>query len=166
MQSHYYKASDPGEAFEKASKDPQTWNFEFATLEAFKTMTTAIRDGSAVILPMGVDPLYACSRGDFRVATKMEGFGIAVVSIKGHESGVQDPAAAEVLAFHRYHRGEALYAKQLLVHSQHVETIDKLDAAYALLEGTPLRPMIERGNGTVKVEVDGEEYEKPTFVVH
>ena len=83
MQSHYYKASDPGEAFEKASKDPQTWNFEFATLEAFKTMTTAIRDGSAVILPMGVDPLYACSRGDFRVATKMEGFGIAVVSIKG-----------------------------------------------------------------------------------
>ena len=165
MQSHYYEASDPAEAFEKASKDPKTWDFDFATLVAFQAMATALQDGSAVITPMGVDPCYACSRGNFRVATKLKGFGIAVVSITGHEVGVADPAAAEVLAFHRYHRQQALYADQLLVHSQHVETIDRLDAAYALLEGTPVRPMIERGEGTVKVNVDGKEYERPTFVV-
>ena len=35
MQSHYYEASDPAEALEKASKDPRTWDSDFATLEAF-----------------------------------------------------------------------------------------------------------------------------------
>lgn len=166
MQSHYYEASDTAEAFEKASKDPGTWDSDFATLEAFQTMATAIRDGSAVITSMGVDPFYACYRGNFRVSKKPKGFGIAVVSITGHEAGIEDPAAAEVLAFHRFHRGKALYAYQLITYSESVNTIDELDAAYALLEGAPLRPMIERGKEKVKVIVDGEEYEKPKFVVN
>jgi hypothetical protein len=165
MQSHYYEVSDPAEAFEKASKDPRAWDFDFATLEAFQAMATALRDGSAVITAMGVDPFYACSRGNFRVAKKPKGFAIAVVSITGHEAGVANPAAAEVLAYHRYHRRKAVYADPLLVHSQHVVTIEQLDAAYALLESTPLRPMIERGEETVTVIVNGEEYQRPTFVV-
>lgn len=41
MQSRYYEVSDPTEAFEKASKDPRTWDFDFATLEAFQAMATA-----------------------------------------------------------------------------------------------------------------------------
>ena len=165
MESHCYEANVPAEAFEKASKDPATWDNDFATLEAFQTMAAALRDGSAVIMRMGIDPLYACHRGNFKVATKTKGFAIAVVSITGHEVGIADPAAAEVLAFHRYNRGKALYADQLLVHSEHIETIDQLDAAYALLGGAPLRPMIKRGAEVVKVKAGDKECERATFMV-
>jgi hypothetical protein len=162
MPSSYYEASDPAEAFQKASRDLATWNYDFGTLEAFQAMA-AIRDGSAFIPRIGTDPLCACRLGHLRISRKPNGFAIAVVTITGPESGIADPAAAEVLDLHRYRRGQAFHSEQLLIYSQPVDTIEQLDAAYALLEEALL---IERGQGMVTVTWDGEEYERPIYVLN
>ena len=166
MQSHFYDADDAAGAFEKASRDPERWEYDFATLDAFQAMAAAIRDWSAVIGEIGGDQVYSCERGTFKVAATQNGCGIAVVKVAGYEVGIDDPAAAEVLALHRYHRGESLYADQLLVHSNHVETIEQLDAAYLLLESVPLRPLINRCQEMVAVMVGDNRFQRHTFVVH
>jgi hypothetical protein len=162
MNIHRYQASSPAEAFEMASKDSKNW--DFAAMDALTQMAEAIRNGFTPTMTIGSGKTYACAAGSFLMFDDEphRGYGISLVGLTGHEVGIDDPAAQEVLDHHREHRGQELYAYRLLTWSQHIDSIDDLDEAYKnLLEGD----LIEKTGRTVGVTVDDAQYERPAYVV-
>jgi hypothetical protein len=159
MDIHYYKAASLAHAFEIASKDTATW--EFPAMETLAELAEHARRGSLKGMQMGLGTIYACTRGQFKVnVDSKKGYGVALLSLTGRESGVEDPAAAEILEYHRDRPEEELYADQLLVWSGNVSDINALDAGYELL----LRAQfLVKTDSTVQVTVGDAPVERPKY---
>lgn len=100
-------------------------------------------------------------RGQFQVFTDpKKGIGISLLSLTGREAGIDDPAAAEILDYHRDRPGEELYADQLIVFSKNVADINGLDAGYELLMRAGF---LSRTESIVEVTVGDEKVERPKF---
>jgi hypothetical protein len=160
MDIHYYIASSPAEAFEMASKDTTTWGFP--EMDALAEMGQLLREGHEPPQE-GLGKSCFCTRGWFKLfGPEARGYGIALVVLQGHECGIDDPAAQEVLDHHREHRGEEMYAEALLVYSEHVSGIDDLDRAYKmLLDGN----LIKKTDKTVTVMDGYQKHQRPTYLV-
>jgi hypothetical protein len=160
MDIHYYIASSPAEAFELASKDTTRWGFP--EMDALTEMAELLRDGHEPRQD-GRGKSCFCAHGWFKLfGPAAKGYGIALVLLQGHECGLDDPAAQEVLNHHREYRGEEMYAEALLVHSEHVSGIDDLDRAYELLLAGNL---IERTDKTVTETNGDKKHQRPTYRV-
>lgn len=160
MNISYYKANSPAKAFEIASKDTKTWRFP--EMDALSEMAQLLSDGYRPPQD-GLAKSCYCSRGWFKLfGPEAKGYGIALVQLKGHESGIADPAAQEVLDYHREHRGEELFAEALLICAEHISSIEDLDTAYEkLLAGH----LIEKTTKTVTVTNGDESHRRPAYRV-
>src|SRR6516165_6794316 len=99
MDIYFYKATSPAEAFEMASKDTKTWGFP--EMDALTEMARLLREGYQHHQD-GLAKSCFCSRGWFKLfGPEAKGYGIALVQLQGHESGIANPAAQEVLEYHR-----------------------------------------------------------------
>ncbi len=100
MEAHSYNADSLADAFEMASKDATTW--DFPAMEALAELAECAREGSLTGLQTGLGKIYACTRGQFKVyGDSKTAYGIALLILFGRESGIDDPAAAEILEYHR-----------------------------------------------------------------
>jgi len=158
MEIDYYKASSPAEAFEMASKDTKTW--AFPEMDGLTEMAQLLRNGYTPKQD-GMAKSCFCSRGWFKLfGPGARGYGIALVVLKGYEAGIDDPAAQEVLDHHREHRGQEMYAEALLTCSEHISSIEDLDAAYEkLLSGN----LIVKTNKTVTVTDGDQKHQRPAY---
>ncbi len=159
MDIYYYKTDSLADAFEMASKDPRTW--DFPAMEALAELADNARAGTLAGMKMGLGTIYACTGGQFKVnVDSNKGYGIALLSLTGRESGIDDPTAAEILEYHRNRPDQDLYADQLLVFSENVLDINALDAGYDLLLQAQF---LVRTNSTVPVTVGEATVERPKY---
>ena len=138
MNIYYYNAATPADAFDSASKDATRWSF--AEMLGLGRMAEAIRSGFIPAKRPGNKWACFCECGFFLLfgPNQTKGYGISVVLLKGHETGIDDPIAQEILDFHRVHRAKECFASPLLTWSQHISSIDDLDRGYHLLEQAQL----------------------------
>jgi hypothetical protein len=160
MDIHFYRANSPAEAFEVASKDTKKWGFP--EMDALTEMARLLRDGYEPRQD-GMAKSCFCSRGWFKLfGPEAKGYGIALVQLQGHEVGIADDAAQEVLDHHREHRGEEMYAEALMVCAEHISSIEDLDAAYEkLLAGN----LIVKTGKTVTVTDGDKKHQRPAYRV-
>lgn len=161
MNIHYYKADSLADAFELASRDTKTWTFP--AMEALTELAADARKNSLRGEKVGMGVIYSCSLGHFQVfddSKKVKEYGIALVGLNGRESGIDDPAAAEILEFHRDRPEKELYAEQLLVFSEYVPDINVLDAGYELLTQAKF---LVRTDSIVQVTAGDEKVERPKY---
>lgn len=158
MEIHYYKARSPAEAFEIASKDTKKWGFP--EMDALMEMAQLLRDGYTPKQD-GMAQSCVCGRGWFKLfGPEAKGYGIALVMLQGHEAGIDDPAAQEVLDHHREHAGEEMYAEALLAYAEHISSIEDLDAAYEKLLASNL---IVQTNKTLTVTDGDKKHQRPAY---
>jgi hypothetical protein len=159
MDIHYYKTDSLADAFEMASKDTKTW--DVPAMEALAELAAGARSGSLSSTHIGLGRIYACTRGQFKVNfDSKKGHGIALVSLTGRESGIDDPTAAGILEYHRDRPEEELYADQLIVLSENVLDINALDAGYEQL----LRArFLVQTDSTVQVAAGDAMVERPKY---
>lgn len=161
MESYHYKADSLAEAFEMASKDTKTWTFP--AMEALAELAALARKNSLRGNKVGMGKIYSSSLGHFQVfddSKKVKGYGIALVALIGRESGIDDPAAAELLEFHRARPEVELYADPLVGFSEHIADINGLDAGYELLMRAGF---LSRTDAIVEVTVGDEKVERPKY---
>jgi hypothetical protein len=129
-------------------------------MDALTEMAQLLRDGYTPKQD-GMAKSCFCGRGRFKLfGPEAKGYGIALVMLQGHEAGIDDPAAQEVLDYHREHPGEEMYAEALLVYAEHISSIEDLDVAYEkLLAGN----LIVKTNKTVMVPDGDEKHQRPAY---
>ena len=159
MVIYYYNTDSLSDAFEMASKDARTWSFP--EMEALSELAVSARHGLLNGTRMGQHTIYSFTGGQFVVIVDPnKGYGIALLTLTGHEFGIDDPAGAEILAYHRDRPEVELYADQLIVFSENIQDINQLDAGYELL----LRAkFIVRTDSTVLVTVGDATAERPKY---
>ena len=130
MNIYRYQAASPADAFEAASKDASRWNFN--EMLALGEMADKLRNGYPLNAQRNTIKSCICKAGFFKLFENdlPRGYGIGCICLFGHESGVADDAAQEILDFHREQPEQATYAAPLLVWSEYVSTISELDRGY------------------------------------
>jgi hypothetical protein len=116
-------------------------------------------------MTLGSGRVCPCAGGTFMLfedKLKVRGYGIALQMLSGHEEGIDDDAAREILKYHRDRLDQEFFADQLLVWADHIGSLADLDRGYALLEEANL---IERTNKTVNVTEGDKQNRRPAFVV-
>ena len=158
MDIHYYQANSHFEAFELASKDTKNWGFR--EMDALTEMAQLLRNG---YMPQKEGMATSCfsSRGWFNLfSSDAKGYGIGLVSLQGHEAGIDDLAAQEVLEHHREHRDQEMYAGSLLIFAEYISSIKDLDAAYEKLLAAKLMVKL---NKTVTVANGDKKFRRPAY---
>jgi hypothetical protein len=133
MNIYRYQAASPADAFEAASKDASHWNFN--EMLALAEMADKLRNGYPLNAQRSTIKSCVCKAGFFKLFEDdlPRGYGIGCICLFGHESGVADDAAQEILDFHREQPEQATYAAPLLVWSEYISKIAELDRGYELL---------------------------------
>ena len=163
MEIRYYKVGSPAEAFDEASRDTKYWRF--AEMDALAEMAQRFRDGFSPTMRLGSGKVCPCTQGSFMLfddKLQDEGYGIGLQVLHGHEVGIDDDVAQEILDYHQDRLDQEFFADQLLVWADHVASLDDLDRGYAVLEETHL---VERTGGAVTVSYDGKQHRRPAFIV-
>lgn len=162
MMIYYYQTETPAEAFDAASKDDAHWNH--AERMALGEMATAFREGFTPSEHLGSGRICSCDSAAFLLFDDNggRGYGISLLQLPGHESGIDDPVAQELLDLHRIRRGEAFFADSLLIWSASRATLADLDHGYQLLVQARF---IDRTDTMVTIK-DGnaESHQRPAFM--
>lgn len=159
MEIHYYKTDSVAVAFAMASKDAKNWDFR--TLKALAELAAETCAGLLQRIKMGMSTICTNSGGQFNVFLgSKRGIGIGLLSLTGRESGIDDPAAAEILDYHRDLPNVGFYADQLVGFSPNFPDIDALDAAYELLTRAGF---LIRTNSTA---LGDKKLQRPAYCIH
>jgi|GEM_PF-1746263 len=161
MNIYYYQADSLADAFEMASRDTKKWNFP--AMEALAELAVGVRRDLLKGMKMGKNKIYSGLLGQFVVVESKQGYGLGLLGLTGRESGIDDPAAAEILEFHRDRPEEELFAEQLVIFSEHVSDIYALDAGYELLTRAGF---LVRTDSIVQLTVGDETILRPQYRLH
>ena len=134
-------------------------------MDALAEMAQRFRDGFSPTMRLGSGKVCPCTQGSFMLfddKLQDKGYGIALQVLHGHEVGIDDDIAQEILDYHRDRLDQEFFADQLLVWADHVASLADLDHGYALLEEALL---VERTGRTVTVRYDDKQYRRPAFIV-